>query len=423
MRREVASPRADWRDKVEALGFDFHTIDGEAYWREDVCYAFTADEIDTLEDATAELHSMCLEAVDRVVSAGRYQDFGLDDYASGLVERSWRASEAALYGRMDLRFDGIEPPKLLEYNADTPTALFEASVVQWYWLQDTRPAADQFNSIHEKLIARWQVQMFGGGTRLVGPSAEQGGADESAALSADSTNVTRLGRDRLFENRGRTPGFSNSGNANVHFAACYEQAEDRATCDYLRDTATQAGIDTVALDIEDVGWSGTDFIDLDDAPIGSLFKLYPWEWLLDERFAANIAKAGTRWIEPAWKMLLSNKSILALLWEMFPGHPNLLPAAHRRCDLAAQISSASLVRKPRHGREGEGVIVLGAGISEPAADAPQVYQQFQQLPRFDDRYALVGSWIIGHDPAGIGMREDGDRITRNTSCFVPHYFE
>ena len=372
MRREVASPRADWRDKVEALGFDFHTIDGEPYWREDVCYAFSADEIDTIEDATAELHSMCLEAVDRVVSAGRYRDFGLDDYAASLVERSWRASEAALYGRMDLCFDGVSPPKLFEYNADTPTALFEASVVQWYWLQDARPAADQFNSIHEKLIARW-------------------------------AQVPHSGK--------------------VHFAACYEQAEDRATCDYLRDTATQAGIDTVAMDIEDVGWSGTDFIDLDDAPIASLFKLYPWEWLLDERFAPNIAKAGTHWIEPAWKMLLSNKSILALLWEMFPGHPNLLPAAHRRGDLAGQMSSGSLVRKPRHGREGEGVIVLGAGISEPAADAPQVYQQFQQLPRFDDRYALVGSWVIGHDPAGIGMREDGDRITRNTSCFVPHYFE
>lgn len=367
MRRETCTPRAGWRDKVEMLGFDFHTIDGEPYWREDICYRFSADEIDTLEDATAELHSMCLETVDRIVNAARYRDFGLDDRAADLIDRSWRAREPALYGRMDLCFDGKSPPKLLEYNADTPTALFEAAVVQWHWLQDVHAAADQFNSIHEKLIARWQ-QM---------PRSKK-----------------------------------------IHFAACYEQPEDRATCEYLRDTATQAGIDTLALDIEDVGWSGTAFIDLDDAPIAALFKLYPWEWLLDEAFAANIPKAGMRWIEPAWKMLLSNRSILALLWEFFPEHPNLLLASHRRGDL-----SASIVRKPRHGREGEGVIVLGPGISEPAADAPQIYQQFCELPRFDGRYALVGSWVIGNEPAGIGMREDADRITRNTSCFVPHYFD
>ena len=367
MRRERLHPRVDWRERVEDLGFDFHTIDGEAYWCEDACYRFSADEVDTLEDATAELHSLCLEAVDRIVRDGRYAELGIDDTAAGLVERSWRAREPALYGRMDLAWDGNGAPKLLEYNADTPTALFEASVVQWYWLKDVHPAADQFNSIHERLIERWKQVS----------TSEQ-----------------------------------------VHFTACYEQAEDRATCEYLRDTATQAGLDTVALDIGDVGWSGADFIDLDDRIIRTIFKLYPWEWLLNEPFGAHIGKVGVRWIEPPWKMLLSNKSILPLLWEFFPDHPNLLPAAHKRAGV-----SGAYVRKPRFGREGEGVFVLGPGICEPPAEAPQVYQQFHQLPCFDGRYALIGSWVVGHEPAGIGIREDGDRVTRNTSCFVPHYFE
>ena len=145
MRRDTITPRRDWRERVEALGFDFHTIDGEPYWREDVCYRFTADEIDTLEDATAELHSLCLEAVDRIVSGGRCAELGLDEVTTRLVEQSWRAGEPTLYGRMDLSWNGTGEPKLLEYNADTPTALFETSVVQWYWLQDTRPQADQFN--------------------------------------------------------------------------------------------------------------------------------------------------------------------------------------------------------------------------------------------------------------------------------------
>ncbi|HZP68257.1 MAG TPA: glutathionylspermidine synthase family protein [Rudaea sp.] len=366
MRRETRTPREGWQQRVESLGFDFHTIDGEPYWREDACYRFTADEVDTLEEATSELHSMCLDAVDRIVRDGRCEELGLDDAAARLAERSWRAGEPALYGRMDLVWDGSAPPKLLEYNADTPTALFEASVVQWYWLKDVLPEADQFNSVHEKLVARWKEVYTGG---------------------------------------------------KIHFAACYGQPEDRATCEYLRDTAVQGGIETVALDIEEIGWSGGDFIDLDDRVIATLFKLYPWEWLLDETFGKHVPKVGVRFIEPAWKMLLSNKSILPLLWELYPDHPNLLPASHRRADLSGEI-----VRKPRHGREGEGIVVLGPGIDEPPPAEAAVYQQFRELPRFGDRYMLIGSWIVGHDPAGIGIREDLDRITRNTSCFVPHYF-
>jgi len=367
MQRETCVERDDWRGRVEALGFDFHTIDGDPYWREDVCYRFRAAEIDELESATAELHGLCLEAVDRIVGAGRQAELGLDDHAARLVERSWRAREPALYGRMDIAWNGSDPPKLLEYNADTPTALFEASVVQWDWLQSTRPRADQFNSIHEKLIARWKV-------------------------------------------------FSTS--EKIHFAACYEQPEDRATSEYLRDTAIQAGIVTAALDIEDIGWSGRDFVDLDDQVISTLFKLYPWEWLLAEPFAQHIRKLALRWIEPAWKMLLSNKAILPLLWEFFPQHPNLLPSAFARERLQGVV-----VRKPRWGREGEGVIVLESGSNETAGDAAAIYQQFSELPRMGDRYALIGSWVIGDEPAGIGMREDADRITRNTSAFVPHYFE
>ena len=67
--------------------------------------------------------------------------------------------------------------------------------------------------------------------------------------------------------------------------------------------------------------------------------------------------------------------------------------------------------------------MLEAGAAEPPSAEAVVYQQFSSLPRHDDRYALIGSWLVGDEPAGIGMREDADRITRNTSCFVPHWFE
>ena len=47
------------------------------------------------------------------------------------IAASWKRRDASLYGRFDLRYDGQGPAKLLEYNADTPTSLFETAVFQW----------------------------------------------------------------------------------------------------------------------------------------------------------------------------------------------------------------------------------------------------------------------------------------------------
>lgn len=364
MRRETRAPRADWRERVEALGFDFHTLDGP-YWVEDACYRFDVDEIDRIEAAGNELHRLCLEAVAHVVKRGDYASLGLDDRAATLVERSWRAQEPALYGRMDLAYDGHGEPKLLEYNADTPTSLFEASVVQWYWLEETAAGADQFNSLHESLLGRWR-----------------------ALLPA---------------------------NATVHFTGCLESREDEATVDYLRDTCAQAGFATTTLDVSEIGWHERRFVDLGDRPIAHAFKLYPWEWMMAEPFAEYLAIAPTRWIEPAWKQVLSNKSLLPLLWRLFPGHPNLLAASHDPRDIAGPV-----VAKPRHGREGEGVFIAEQGLS--FAEPGLVYQAYAPLYRSAAGPALLGTWVVGDETVGLGIREDDDAVTRNTSRFVPHCF-
>jgi len=155
VRREVLTPRSDWRAKVETLGLDFHTTDGEPYWYEAACYVFSAAEIDLIEEATDTLHQLCLEAVERIVAAGDLGRLNIPEPFQPWVGESWRRRDPDLYGRFDLVFDGSGPPKMLEYNADTPTALLEAAVVQWYWLEEVKTGSDQFNSIHEKLIARW----------------------------------------------------------------------------------------------------------------------------------------------------------------------------------------------------------------------------------------------------------------------------
>jgi glutathionylspermidine synthase len=373
MHREERVPRVDWPRKVEELGFHFHSIDG-VYWDERACYRFSAAEIDKLELATGELQTRCIEAVERVISERDYARFHIPEKFHALIERSWEADEKSLYGRFDLSWNGEGEPKMLEYNADTPTALLEASVVQWYWLQDVFPKHDQFNSIHEKLIERWK--------------------DMRAQLPAD----------------GR-----------VYFSCDAESPEDQGTLDYLRDTAIQADIEALAIDIADIGWDGKRFVDLDGRAMMALFKLYPWEWMVRESFGEHLLGGSVRVIEPPWKMLLSNKALLPVLWEMFPDHPNLLAASFEPGKFATDF-----VKKPIYSREGANVSISAAGevIEAPGEYGEEgfIWQAYHALPRFGSNHTVIGSWIVGEEPAGIGIREDESPITRNTSRFVPHYF-
>jgi glutathionylspermidine synthase len=371
MRRLTLEPRPDLRERAKRLGFAFAEIAGEPYWDETACYVFSAAEIDVLEDATAALERCCFEAVAHAVQNDLHAPLGIPEGAWPIVKASWRRGEPSLYGRMDLRFDGTGAPKLLEYNADTPTALFEASVVQWEWLQCRIEAgeaqADQFNSLHEGLIAAWP------------------------ALKLPPV---------------------------VHFACARDSDEDRGTVDYLRDTAIQAGIESPFLFMDEIGWNGSSFRDLGEREIAAIFKLYPWDWLLAEQFGVHVAQARTRWIEPAWRVIPASKAFLSLLWHLFPDHPNLLPAHMEpgRCG-GPEIS------KPLWGREGANIAAPGIETDGPYAAQPRVWQRYEELPRFGGRYPVIGSWIIAGEPRGIGIREDSTPITRDTSRFVPHYFE
>jgi glutathionylspermidine synthase len=370
MERELLTPRPDWPAKVEALGLDFHTgATGEPYWWEAACYAFSAAEVDVLEEATETLHGLCLEAVDRLVAAGDFSRLDIPEMYWAWIAESWRRRDPDVYGRFDLSYEGVSAPKMLEYNADTPTALLEAAVVQWYWLEEVKPGDDQFNSIHEKLIDRWR------------------------------------------ELRNLAP-----GTPPLHLSGVFDEAEDRATIEYMRDVCTQAGWATQSIDIAEIGWNGQVFTDLSEAPIRFLFKLYPWEWLLREKFGSDLLADAVGFIEPPWKMLLANKAILPILWEMFPGHPNLLPAARER-----EAIEGACVEKPIHGREGADVVLIGE--REIVVNrSGRIYQALAPLPVFDGWNALIGSWVVGGKACGIGLREDRDPVTRNTSRFVPHYF-
>ncbi len=373
MERIKTTPRNNWQKEVEKLGFGFHSTN-IPYWDESVYYKFSIHEIDQIERATAELWDMCLAAVQYVIDQKLYAKFHIPEWIIPHLEKSWNDDYPAIYGRFDLAYkDG--QLKLLEFNADTPTSLYEAGIVQWFWLQDFDKSKDQFNSIHEKLIAYWGVLK----------------------------NYMHPGK--------------------LHFTCVKQSLEDLTTTEYLRDCAIQAKLDTQLVFIDDLGWDSNKqvFVDLEDEEIKNIFKLYPYEWLLNENFGKNIIedRNNTLWIEPFWKMILSNKAILPILWQLYPYHPYLLKAYFDQGDLQ------DYAKKPILSREGANIELHKAGISLEQTKGEYgtegyIYQELFELPNFEENYPLIGSWIIGQQPAGIGLREANRLITDNKSRFVPH---
>ncbi|CAK8741399.1 Putative acid--amine ligase YgiC [Sodalis praecaptivus] len=382
MKRVTLSERPNWREKATEYGFNFHTLYGEPYWCEDAYYQFTLAQIETLEEATAEIHQMCLQVVDKVVASDELMTkFRIPRHTWSFVRNAWQTRQPSLYSRLDLVYDGRHPPKLLENNADTPTSLYEAAFFQWIWLEDQINAgqlpanADQYNSLQEKLIARF------------------------AELQ------------------------SQHGFSLLHLACCQDTEEDRGTIQYLQDCATEAGLPNTFLYIEELGLGEKgQFTDMQDQVISNLFKLYPWEFMLREMFSTKLEDAGVRWLEPAWKCILSNKALLPMLWQMFPDHPNLLPAYFAEDDFPPMDN---YVVKPLFSREGANVRVVEQGQETARVDGPYgeegaIVQAFCPLPRFSDSYTVIGSWLVNDQPCGIGLREDRQIITQDLSRFYPH---
>jgi glutathionylspermidine synthase len=379
MKKVACDERPGWRSYAESVGFEFHTFDGEPYWDETAYYQFNLRQIEQdLEEPTEELHQMALGLVDDVIrDEAKLRQLAIPEKFWDFVADSWRNKAPSLYGRLDLVYDGTGPAKLLELNYDTPTSLFETGFFQWVWLEDqlmrgkVPQGADQFNSLQDQLEAA----------------------------------------------------FANLPLANpLYFASVANSIEDKGTVMYLMDIAKQAGVDSRFIELEQLGEASGQLVDMDGYAIGGLFKLYPWEFMVQEDFASVILTSQTQWLEPGWKMLLSNKGILPLLWQKYQGHPNLLESHFEQ---AGQSFGAGWVRKPLFSREGanvELVTLSGEKISEPGpyADSPFIRQKLQPLPKFGDSYTMIGSWVVGNSAAGIGIREDNSLITKDSSRFLPH---
>lgn len=398
MLRKPMTKRHDLADIAQAQGFRFAAMYGEDYWDETSAYMFRLDDVERrIEDPSTELHAMVRQAVDAIVRDEQLMDrMGIPHARWDFVRNSWLEGDKELYGRFDLVWDGTDAPaKMLEYNADTPTSLYEAGSFQWSWLEDMKARgqlpqeADQFNGLYEAMTERFR------------------------ALFAPNTDI--------------------------HFASGEGSEEDYGTVEFMAYTAREAGMGAHHVFTDAIGLSDTgQLVDGEDRVIGALFKLHPWEDTLRADFSAHLASARCRFIEPAWKALVSNKGILPVLWEMYAGHPNLLPAffqqdvdihapAYRRA--ASQgLFDQGRVTKPLFSREGASITisdaadrVLEASTNREYDHNPLIVQAYHPLPVFDGWRPIIGSWIVGETCVGMGIREDRALITQDMSRFKPHF--
>ncbi len=400
MRRISSVPRPGWEGIIERQGLTYSlnqlrdaqgrpTGATSHYWNESAAYEFSMAEVLHLETVTEELHRMSLEAArflaeESAKKNSPWRQLSIPDHALDYARVSLERGDLDLYGRFDLLYrDPSEPAKMLEYNADTPTGLIEAAVVQWFWKETVFPAADQWNSLHESLIERW------GQLREARP-------------------------DKMLY-------FAHTG--------LDDTGEDIMTTAYLRDCAQQAGWSTQGIEMTDIGYDyvADYFVDLDENIMNSVFKLYPWEDLMTEEFGPALAlRAPSGWYEPAWKMFLSTKALSAALWHLYPGHENLIPTF-----LGETGGLTDYVRKPLHGREGDGITVVRNGIEEHHRGSGRygaegfVCQEWTPLPNFPGAFgepnrAVLGSWIIGDEACGVGIRESDGWVTDPLCRFVPN---
>ncbi|WP_131829687.1 glutathionylspermidine synthase family protein [Teichococcus deserti] len=376
----LATP-APFRRRLDQLGLLVANDEGLPYWESQAAYQIGAQPAAALLKAAETLQALCRRAVATIVDTQDFSPFAIESAAmQAAITASWKASEAPLYGRMDFSFAPDGTPKLLDYEADGPLGLPEASYLQWEWFE-AFPAAEQNgasqeNLIYEKLLTQWPRLEL-----LPRAAIACGGATTADGRPGDTA--------------------------------------ERFTAEYLAETAREAGVALGLCSIEAVGWDGDAraFTDEQDQPLAALLKLYPWHWMEQEPNVETLGVNRTRLLPAAWTRLLADKAFLAVLWTMFPDCPYLLPSS-----LDAAAIAGDRVAKPCRGGDGEGISLPNQSHE---SGAPLLFQQHCRLPFFHAHegraaYAALSVWMVGDAAAGLGFRESTGPITDAGHRFVPH---
>ena len=378
---------------LESIGFGWHTdLDGSRYISNELV-SITQDEAEAFYEATNELYDMYVAAAEYVINNDLFHELGIPFNLVDTIKASWENDvHWHLYGRFDLAggIDG-KPIKLIEFNADTPTSLFETAIIQWAMLKfNNLDEAAQFNDVYEALVENFK--------RLVTLEEDTSAFDEyyegwkilfsSIAGSVEDENTTRL-----LESAARDAGFE---------------------CDF-------AFVDEVSFDDENgIFWNGQNW--------EYWFKLIPWEMIaIDESDLALIIKNIIKnqkaiILNPAYTLLFQSKGIMKILWDLYPNHPLLLESSFE------PLKGKKQVKKPFLAREGANVSIINSDGSIEIqndgeyANGKFLYQEFADFAKDENGNSYQAGMFFAFEGCALGFRKGKD-IIDNYSKFVGHIIE
>lgn len=375
---------------LESLGFVWHTDSDESSYIADELVVIDPMEAEAYYEAGNTLYEMFIEAAQHVIDNNLFHEIGIPFNLVEIIKESWENDvHWHLYGRFDLAggIDG-KPIKLLEFNADTPTALFETAIIQWAMLkQNDMDEESQFNGLYEALVENFQ--------RLV-----------TLEESVEAFEENYEGWKFLFT--------SIRGNA-----------EEENTVRLLQHIASEAGYITEFAYIDEIEFSEEEGIFFDGENYELWFKLIPWEDIALEE--SDLAMLLTDIIKnqkaiifnPAYTLLFQSKGILKILWDLYPNHPLLLESSFE------PLQGQKQVGKPVFGREGGGVAIIDEKgtelekISSEYENHKMLYQAYTELPTDTEGFSYQAGVFYAYEACGLGFRRGG-MILDNMAKFVGH---
>lgn len=375
---------------LESLGFVWHTDSDETSYISDEMIGISEAEAEAYYEATNTLYDMVVEAAEYVIENNLFHDIGIPFNLVEVIKASWENDiHWHLYGRFDLA-GGIDGKaiKLLEFNADTPTALFETAIIQWAMLkQNNLEEEHQFNALYESLINNFK--------RLV-------------TLDEDVSS---------FEEQ--------YDGWNFLFTSIRGNLEEENTVRLLQHIASEAGFQTEFAYIDDIEFSAEEGISYKDKAYELWFKLIPWEEIALEEsdlamLLSNIIKNQKAIIfNPAYTLLFQSKGLLKILWDLYPNHPLLLETSFE------PLEGQKQVKKPVFGREGGSVSIIDENgdtleaVQGDYENHKMVYQAYTQLAKDTQNNSYQAGVFYAYEACGLGFRKGG-KILDNMSKFVGH---
>lgn len=375
---------------LEELGFSWHTDSDGSKYISDELVTITTDEAEAYYEAVNEIYDMYAEAAEFVIANNLFFELGIPFNLVDAIKKSWENDvHWHLYGRFDLAggVDG-QAIKLIEFNADTPTGLFETSLLQWAILKhNSMNEQMQFNNVYEAISENFK--------RLITLFDDTDAFDE------------------------RYDGWK------ILFSSMEGNSEEEATTRLLQQMATDAGFNTGFEYLQNTHFDENGIFDASDNAYEYWFKLYPWEDIaIDEPELATILtnimeNQKAIIINPAYTLLFQSKGMMKILCDLFPDSPYLLKTSFE------PLQGVKQVEKTVFGREGANTKIISSdGTVADSHDGPydnykKVYQEYVEFPKDAKGAKYQAGVFFAYEACGLSFRKGGE-IMDNMSKFVGH---